>query len=104
MTLKEKFGSKSDCWEEKSEPVFRVWIDGQCLGFPFFSLLATCYTPDDKLRLDFPIGTVVISGPKAWHFYAEFSGNHATNLRADAKDIVSVELELRDHGDENGQH
>jgi hypothetical protein len=105
QTLKEKFGAQSDCWEPRSEPVFRFWIDGECVGYPFFSLMATDYigsedggSADDKLRLEFPIGTVVISGPKTMQFYDAFSSNCATKVKADGKDIVSVEFIVRDNG------
>jgi hypothetical protein len=68
--LREEFGAKSDCWQQKEEPIVRFWCDGgDCLGFPFFSLFFSSYQPDQQsVTLDWPLGTVVITGPKSLDF------------------------------------
>src|SRR5580704_2904941 len=103
MALKDSYGGRSDCWQEKNDPVFQFWIDKECIGYPFFSLLATDYTEDEKFRIEFPMGTVVITGPKALQFKDEFASNRATNLKADGKDIVSVEFILRINQQEDNE-
>jgi hypothetical protein len=92
MSLRETYGTRPDGWIETQEQIFRVWIDKECYGFPFFSLLMARYAEDGRLHLHFPYGTIVVTGPKVLSFYDQFASNHATQLKADGKDIVSVTL------------
>ena len=93
-SLREQFGRKSECWEERTEPIFRFWTgDEQCFGFPFFSLFWSAYLPGPKtVSLHFPPGTVLVRGPKALDFYDGFCANKATLLKADGKDVVDVKF------------
>jgi hypothetical protein len=62
-------------------------------GFPFFSLSASRYFGDKKsLCLYWPLGTVIITGPKVLDFYAGFSAHRVTCLKADGRDILSVTM------------
>src|ERR1700732_949145 len=64
-------------------------------GFPFFSLSASRYFADkETLCLYWPLGTVIITGPKVLDFYAGFCGHRATCLKADGKDIKVLNLIL----------
>ena len=64
-SLKEQFSKGSEAWEEQSDPIFRFWTERDCWGFPFFSLSASRYFGDkETLCLYWPLGTVVITGPK----------------------------------------
>jgi hypothetical protein len=47
-----------------------------------------------NLLIDWPLGTIVIAGPKALEFYEQFSNHRATLIKADGKDIVSVRMHL----------
>jgi hypothetical protein len=42
--------------------------------------------------LYWPLGTVVISGPKVLDFYAGFCAHRATCLKADGKDVTDLKL------------
>jgi hypothetical protein len=46
------------------------------------------------LLIDWPLGTIVIAGPKALEFYEQFSNHRATLIRSDGKDILSVQMHL----------
>jgi hypothetical protein len=64
--LKEKFSKGSEAWKEQSDPIFRFWTEGDWWGFPFLSLSASRYFGDrETVCLYWPLGTVVITGPKA---------------------------------------
>src|ERR1700720_2072932 len=64
-SLKEQFSRSSEAWKEQSDPIFRFWAEGDWWGFPFFSLSASRYFGDkETLCLYWPLGTVVIAGPK----------------------------------------
>lgn len=95
-TLKEQFGRKSECWEDKQEPVIRFWIDvGDCVGLPYFSLLDCRYLPHRQAAIfEFQAGNVVVQGPKCLDFFEAFCAHRATSLKADGTDIVSVTLIL----------
>jgi hypothetical protein len=81
--------------KEQSDPIFRFWTEGDWWGFPFFSLSASRYFGDKKtLFLYWPLGTVVITGPKVADFYAGFCAHRATSLKSDGKDILSVTMVL----------
>ena len=105
-SLKEQFSRGSEAWKDQSEAIFRFWAEGDCWGFPFFSITASRYFGDrDTLCLYWPLGTVVITGPKVMDFYAGFCTNRATCLKADGKDITELKLLLNgnsDAGDERG--
>jgi hypothetical protein len=73
LSLKEQFGPKSHAWQEQqSPPIARLWCDnGNCWGIPFFQVSATHYNADQKsLLIECGLGTTVVTGPKAWDFYA----------------------------------
>jgi hypothetical protein len=81
--------------EEQSDPIFRFWAEGDWWGFPCFSLGASRYFGEkEKLFLYWPLGTVVITGPKVLDFYAGFCAHRATSLRCDGKEILSVTMVL----------
>ena len=64
-------------------------------GFPFFSLSGSRYFVEKETPcLYWPLGTVVITGPKALDFYADFCAHRATSLKCDGKDILSVTMVL----------
>jgi hypothetical protein len=44
--------------------------------------------------LDWPLGTVVVTGPKTLDFDTAFCNHRATSLKADGKDILSVRMIL----------
>ena len=46
------------------------------------------------LSLCWPLGTLVITGPKVLDFYAGFCSQRATCLKADGQDITDVKLIL----------
>src|ERR1700737_1958597 len=99
-SLKEQFSRSSEAWKEQSDPIFRFWAEGDWWGFPFFSLSASRYFGDkETLCLYWPLGTVVIAGPKVLDFYAGFCGHRATCLKPDGKDITDLKLILS--GDSN---
>jgi hypothetical protein len=65
-SLKEQFSRGSEAWKEHSDPIFRFWVEGDWWGLPFFSLTASRYFGDkETLCLYWPLGTVVITGPKS---------------------------------------
>jgi hypothetical protein len=81
-SLKEQFSRGSEAWQEQSDPIFRFWTEGDWWGFPFFSVSASRYFGDkETLCLYWPLGTVVITGPKALDFYAEFCAHRATSVK-----------------------
>jgi AAA domain len=64
---------------------------------------ASRYFGDLKtLCLYWPLGTVVITGPKVLDFYAGFCAHRATSLKADGKDITDLRLIL--NGDSNAEN
>jgi hypothetical protein len=92
-SLKEQFSRNSEAWKEQSDPIFRFWTEGDWWGFPFFSLSASRYFGDkETLCLYWPLGTVVITGPKALDFYVGFCAHRATSVKSDGKGILSVTL------------
>jgi hypothetical protein len=50
------------------------------------------------LLIDWPVGTIVVVGPKALEFYEQFSNHRATLVRADGKHILSVKMHLNSEG------
>jgi hypothetical protein len=97
MSLREQYGKRQTCWQDKQEPIFRAWLDGEgaglSYGFPFFSLLLAAFSEKDSaLSLQFPTGTLLVKGPKAQEFYEAFCANRATALKSDGADILSVEF------------
>ena len=101
-SLKEQFSRGSEAWKEQSDPIFRFWAEGDWWGFPFFSLSASRHFGDkETLCLYWPLGTLVITGPKVLDFYAGFCARRATCLKADGKDIIDVQLIL--NGDSSAE-
>jgi hypothetical protein len=102
-SLKEQFSKGSNAWKEQSDPIFRFCAEGDWWGFPFFSLSASRYFCEkETLCLYWPLGTVIITGPKVLDFYAVFCSHRATCLRADGKDIKVLNLILS--GDSDWAH
>jgi hypothetical protein len=101
-TLKDLCGAKQSLlpWEEQQAEIVRFWTDsGDCWGFLFHHVSGTFYRArDQRLLIDWPLGTIVIGGPKALEFYEQFSNHRATLIRADGKDIVSVKMHLSSKG------
>jgi hypothetical protein len=97
-SLKELYGPKqsSFLWEEQQAEIVRFWIDsGDCWGFLFHHVSGTYYSAkEQRLLIDCGLGTIVVTGPKAFEFYEQFSNHRATLLRADGKDILSVRMHL----------
>ncbi len=86
-------------WEVAPSSVFRFWTsENRIVGFQFYSLVASEYIQDEnRLALDFPVGTILIVGPAARQLYDDFCGerSRATLVKADGEQILSVELRLR---------
>jgi hypothetical protein len=96
-SLREQFSGGSAAWKEQSDPIFRFWAEGDWWGFPFFSLSASRYFGEkETLCLYWPLGALLIRGPKVLDFYAAFCAHRATCLKADGRDIVDVELLLNE--------
>jgi hypothetical protein len=54
-------------------------------------VLGAHYNPKhESLLIQFALGTMDLTGPKAWDFYDRFSNHKATLLKADGKDILWV--------------
>jgi hypothetical protein len=83
-SLWEQLSRSSAAWREQSDPIFRFWAEGDWRGFPYFGLNASRYFGDkETLCLYWPLGTVVVAGPKVLGFYAGFCAHRATCLKAD---------------------
>jgi hypothetical protein len=81
--------------ERAVRPDLSVLGRGRLVGLPVFSLSASRYFGGkETLCLYWPLGTVVITGPKALDFYAGFCAHRATSLKCDGKDILSVTMVL----------
>jgi hypothetical protein len=97
-SLKELYGPEQSSfpWEEQQAEIVRFWTDsGKCWGFLFHHLSGTYYSANDqRLLIDWPLGTVVVAGPKAFEFYDQFSNHRATLIRADGQGILSVRMHL----------
>ena len=97
-TLKDLYGPRESSlpWEEHQAEIVRFWTDsGDCWGFLFHHVSGTYYSAKERrLLIDWPLGTVVVTGPKTFDFYEQFSNHRATLLRADGKDILSVRMHL----------
>ena len=64
--------------------------------------LAGLFGDKETLCLYWPLGNVVITGPKVLDFYAGFCAHRATSLKSDGKDILSVTMVLNsDHSRED---
>ena len=101
-SLKELYGPKQSSfpWEEQEAEIVRFWIDsGDCWGFLFHHASGTYYSAkEQRLLIDCGLGTIVITGPKAFEFYEQFSNHRATLIRSDGKDILSVKMHLNSEG------
>jgi hypothetical protein len=96
--LKELYSKprRSNSWESEDAEVVRFWTDdGNSWGFLFHYLTAIHYSVRHKrLLITWPLGTLVIAGPKVLEFYDEFCNHRATSLKADGKDILAVTIVL----------
>jgi hypothetical protein len=83
--LKDLYGPKRSSfpWEEQQTEIVRFWADsGDCWGFLFHHLSGSYYSAkEQRLLIDWPLGTIVVTGPKALEFYEQFSNHRATLLR-----------------------
>jgi hypothetical protein len=97
-TLKDLYGSKQSSfpWEDHQAEIVRFWTDsGDCWGFLFHHVSGTYYSAkEQRLLIDWPLGTIVVTGPKTLEFYEQFLNHRATLLRADGKDILSVRMHI----------
>ena len=97
-SLKELYGSKQTSfpWEERESEIVRFWTDsGDCWGFLFHHVSGILYSGrDERLLIDWALGTIVVTGPRTLEFYEQFSNHCATLIRADGKDILSVKMHL----------
>jgi len=97
-SLKDLYGPEQSSfpWEERQAEIVRFWIDsGDCWGFLFHHVSGTYYSAkEQRLLIDCGLGTIVVTGPKAFEFYEQFSNHRATLIRADGKDILSVKMHL----------
>ena len=50
----------------------------------------------ETLCLYWPLGTILITGPRVLDFYGGFCGHRATCLKADGRDITDLRLILND--------
>jgi hypothetical protein len=87
-------------WAMATDFVFRFSTSKtRIVGFQYHSLVASEYIEDEeRLALDFPVGTVIIRGPGTMKLYDQFcaGSQRATMIKADGKNILSVELRLRE--------
>ena len=83
-------------WEEQQVDIVRFWTDsGDCWEFLFHHLTGTQYSAKyQRLLIDWALGTIVVTGPKALEFYEQFSNHRATLIKADGKYILSVRMHL----------
>gem|GEM_PF-5353564 len=97
-TLKDLYGPKQSSlpWEEHQAEIVRFWTNsGDCWGFLFHHVSGTYFSAkEQRLLIDWPLGTIVVTGPKTLEFYEQFSNHRATLLRADGKDILSVRMHI----------
>jgi hypothetical protein len=97
-SLRELYGPKQSSfpWEEQQAEIVRFWTDsGDCWGFLFHHVSGTYYSArDERLLIDWALGTIVVTGPRTLEFYEHFSNHRATLIRADGKDILSVRMHL----------
>ena len=101
-TLKDLYGPKESSlpWEEHQAEIVRFWTDsGDCWGFLFHHVSGTFYSAkNQRLLIDWPLGTILVTGPKTLEFYEQFSNHRATLITADGKDILSVKMHLNSEG------
>jgi hypothetical protein len=87
---------RSNAWESEEAEVVRFWTDdGHSWGFLFHYLTAIHYNArHERLLITWPLGTLVIAGPKVLEFYDDFCNHRATSLKSDGKDILGVTMVL----------
>src|SRR5271166_2611874 len=106
-SLKELYGPKQSSfpWEEQEAEIVRFWTDsGDCWGFLFHHVSGMLYSArDERLLIDWALGTVVVTGPRILEFYEQFSNHRATLIKADGKDILSVKMHLNSEGLADGR-
>src|SRR5271166_326116 len=106
-TLKDLYGPKQSSlpWEEHQAEIVRFWTDsGDCWGFLFHHVSGILYSArDERLLIDWALGTIVVTGPRILEFYEQFSNHRATLIKADGKDILSVKMHLNSEGLADGR-
>ena len=67
----------------------------EAAGAFHFSVITTRYEPEaERLLIYFGTGAIVIQGPGVMEFFDDFANQRATGLKADGKEIISVEIDL----------
>ena len=103
-SLKELYSNarRSNAWEDQQAEIVGFWTDdGDSWGFLFHRLATIHYNArNERLLLDWDLGTLVIAGPKVLEFYDDFCSHRATSLKADGRDILSVAMILNAERDE----
>ena len=69
-----------------------VLDSGATVGFAFHHLVAAQYD-NEQLLIQWPPGTITITGPKALEFYKDFAKGKGTWIKADGQEILSVRFE-----------
>jgi hypothetical protein len=65
------------------------------LGRSVHQVTGTHYDPEHQsLLINWSLGTIVVTGPKAWDFYDQLCLHRATLLKAAGKDILTVTMAL----------
>ena len=98
LSLDEQYNWRSNARREQQPPaIVRFWCDdGACWGIPFQQVTSVHYNPEHQsLLIDWPGGTVVVTGPKVWDFYDRFCSHRATLIEADGKNILGVTIALK---------
>ena len=87
---------RSNAWEDQQAEVVRFFTDdGDSWGFLFHRRAAIHYNArNERLLIDWDLGTLVIAGPKVLDFYDDFCSHRAASLKADGIDIISVTMVL----------
>ena len=106
LSLEQEFGSakvEEVPWERVRSPLVQFIADAGDVGVPGFlhGRLEMAFLDPfrERLTLAWAGGTVVITGPKASEFYAEFARNEATLIRK-GPGIASVEFRLKESAEE----
>jgi len=101
-SLKELYGPKQSSfpWAEQQAEIVRFWTDsGDCWGLLFHHVSGILYSArDERLLIDWALGTIVVTGPRTLEFYEQFSNHRGTLIRADGKDILSIKMHLNSEG------
>jgi hypothetical protein len=84
----------SDAWSNVQEPsTFFTLDDGQQMSWVYLHhVKAIC--KEDELVIEWPRASIHITGPKVGELHKDFSKGHATHIKADGVDILSVKVIL----------